>query len=512
MLWLALSLPACQRFPCQEGELLVGEECVAANTGGDTAETGGPDDTSTPDDTGEDTGTPIQWQALASGCEPPTDLAGDPLVELAAVYKGQDVPGETFAEIVDLDKRGDWILGTGQGGLMPFDVSDPSDPQFASFFPERMGRYYKSEWASDTRVVLSHRDRGLELVDLSDPSAVTPLHFANGWGYEGLLFHDGLLYTTRRGVGVEVFDLSSDRLELVETVAGLDAPWEISAPHNGVAYIADAALGLVPLDLRGESATLGTPVPVDGGGPLHVSADGGAVFVAVGAGGVAVFETSDPLAPTQVALIPVGGSAVMTSADSGLLWIADNEGIAVWDVSDPADPQPVAREITDQFALSILGEGTQGYVGDWNYLRSVAVDPSVKAPHLEMPGDRFILPVDGGTQTLRIQNLGSDTLELRGASADGGVTVEASSLSLAPGEVGWLRLSYGGGEGFRGGLCVASNDSDQPLFTAEIEAGVDDPVIGQPAPDFVLQDLDGNSHSLSDQLGHPVVLAYFATW
>ena len=37
-------------------------------------------------------------------------------------------------------------------------------------------------------------------------------------------------------------------------------------------------------------------------------------------------------------------------------------------------------------------------------------------------------------------------------------------------------------------------------------------VIGQQAPDFTLMDLDGNLHTLSDQLGHPVVLAYFATW
>ena len=32
------------------------------------------------------------------------------------------------------------------------------------------------------------------------------------------------------------------------------------------------------------------------------------------------------------------------------------------------------------------------------------------------------------------------------------------------------------------------------------------------APDFALPDLDGQVHTLSEQRGHPVVLAYFATW
>jgi len=36
--------------------------------------------------------------------------------------------------------------------------------------------------------------------------------------------------------------------------------------------------------------------------------------------------------------------------------------------------------------------------------------------------------------------------------------------------------------------------------------------LGNDAPDFVLEDLDGNSHRLSEQLGHPVVLVFFATW
>ena len=37
-------------------------------------------------------------------------------------------------------------------------------------------------------------------------------------------------------------------------------------------------------------------------------------------------------------------------------------------------------------------------------------------------------------------------------------------------------------------------------------------LIGQAAPDFVLQDTLGGYHTLSEQLGKPVVLLFFATW
>ncbi len=35
------------------------------------------------------------------------------------------------------------------------------------------------------------------------------------------------------------------------------------------------------------------------------------------------------------------------------------------------------------------------------------------------------------------------------------------------------------------------------------------PVIGKPAPDFTLQDQDGNTHSLSDYFGKKLVVYFF---
>lgn len=52
--------------------------------------------------------------------------------------------------------------------------------------------------------------------------------------------------------------------------------------------------------------------------------------------------------------------------------------------------------------------------------------------------------------------------------------------------------------------CTASPDSSEPVTTTA--------TAGQPAPDFTLQNLDGESISLSDFKGKPVLLNFWATW
>ena len=498
MPFLLALLASCKPFPCPEGELLLSDGSCTGDESPDTA----------------DTGVPIDWVLLEGDCSV-GELPADPIAERGNIFLGQEQPGlSPFAEIVDLDKRGDLLLGVGQGGLLPYDVSDPDNPEFLGFYPEERGRFYKVEFVSDTRIVLSHRDRGLELVSMDDPSAPLTLSVLDGKGYEGLLVHEGLIYATQRGEGLVVLDSSGDVLTVVERVGGLTSPWELSRPMDGVAYVADAALGLVPVDLSTPSSPkVGTPVAVSTGSPLHVVAADGYVYLSLGSAGVSIFETSDPMAPTRVATVPTGGSATMSWVDDGLLWIGDNEGVVVYDVSDPTEPLHQARELTDQFALAMFSEGTRGYVGDWNYMRILELDLSAQAPHLEMPGDRFILAEEGGDKVLSIRNYGNAPLELRSAaSAVPGLQVYGSAEVLESGEEGWIKLSYAGGADMEGSVCLSSNDPDQPQIEFAVEAGVDDPVIGQDAPDFVLEDLDGKSYRLSDQLGHPVVLAYFATW
>ena len=94
-----------------------------------------------------------------------------------------------------------------------------------------------------------------------------------------------------------------------------------------------------------------------------------------------------------------------------------------------------------------------------------------------------------------------------------GFTIQASTDTLEPGHSGVLEVRWEGGE-VNATLCIASDDPDEPVVELTLHTGGGGEVasVGLPAPDFVLSDLDGVSHRLSEHLGHPVVLIYFATW
>ena len=70
------------------------------------------------------------------------------------------------------------------------------------------------------------------------------------------------------------------------------------------------------------------------------------------------------------------------------------------------------------------------------------------------------------------------------------------------------------GQPLDGSICLVTNDPSEPLQTITLSATNTGSAIGigEMALDFTLSDLDGTPHTLSAQLGHPVVLAYFATW
>jgi hypothetical protein len=65
-----------------------------------------------------------------------------------------------------------------------------------------------------------------------------------------------------------------------------------------------------------------------------------------------------------------------------------------------------------------------------------------------------------------------------------------------------------------GTVCLRTDDPSVPTIEVTIQRSDSSLSIplGSSAPDFELTTLDGESLRLSEQLGHPVLLVYFATW
>lgn len=482
-----------------------------------------PDDTGEPDGGGDsgDTGAPITWLDLPADCTAPSGLGEEPIQEVGSLFNGQEAGG-WFMEMVDLeiDTEEDVLYGVGQGGVIVVDVSNPNAPENLAHYPEQNGgRYYKVELLAELDLIyVTHRDRGLDVFAIDDPTDPQPGDSQTENGLEGMARSaDGsLLYVASLLGDLHVFDLSNpEEPQALTTLGGLGVSWDIKL-SGSTAYIADSELGVVPVDLSDPDApVLGTPVDV-GGAVQDIAVGDGVIYAAAGHAGVVTLDISSPMAPAVVDTIDYGNSVIGLAIDGTTLWAVNQQDIIAIDVSVPGTPVAVGASVTPQFSMSVGAADGRAYVGDWNFLEVWEVDTGVSAPALDLGADEVFVRAEGDQFRIKIANRGAAPLELAGALVDDDrFTVQASSLTVAPGATESLQVSFAGdGEEVAAQLCLATNDPGEPEVQIELHSGTggNHEAIGEPAIDFTLEDLDGNSHTLSEQVGVPVVLVYFATW
>ena len=173
-------------------------------------------------------------------------------------------------------------------------------------------------------------------------------------------------------------------------------------------------------------------------------------------------------------------------------------------------------ESTPSWAMAVHAEGTQVYLADWNAVSLFQIDPSTAAPHADPSNDELYFTAGAQTASLTLWNRGAADLEIVGMEVpDERVAVEVDRLTVPPGQGAELLVTFqDDGVPLDTSLCVATNDPDEPLQTITLATSSEGSsvLVGEPAPDFILPDLQGTYHRLSEQQGHPVVLCYFATW
>ncbi len=482
----------------------------------------GPDPTST-----GDTGVPISWQALPGPCEAPATLPTDPLT--AGPRWEDDViqSDDALVELVELEAHEDLglFLAAGQTGLLSYDWNVATgELTWLSFFPENgHGRYERIEVLDDGWVAGASRAWHLEIIDLRDPSSPQTAWLIAESGYTGMHHRDGLLYAANQSGDLVTLEMQpGGSTQERDRVSGLGSPWEMVRVGDRL-YVADQTLGVVVVDISSAQAPTVVGAVETASGALDLETDGAFLYVAVGAAGIQVFDLADPDQPASVALVETGSPVVSVSQADGLLWGADHEGVLVADIADPTAPVLLGFEDAVYYALHVEAHGDRAWVADWYDIPSFDLARGVESPAVRPSPSRVFLTRADEPATLTLYNGGAADLVLSGGAIDDDrVEVLISGTSAAPGETLLVSLVAGAdGSDLDATLCLATNDPGTPLlevpvgggsWNTDLSAGGGGLQIGDPAPDFALEDLDGTSWRLSEQLGHPVVLIYFATW
>jgi hypothetical protein len=181
----------------------------------------------------------------------------------------------------------------------------------------------------------------------------------------------------------------------------------------------------------------------------------------------------------------------------------------------PESPRTYAYQETEQFAMSVDAAGGHWVVGDWNILEVWEVGSNL-APAIDLSVGTVAFLDEAETRDITITNRGAKELDLAGIDVPAGISAVVDAVSIAPGGTARLAVSWDGVTEIPGStrICIASDDPGRGEVRLRVTTGSegDGRGLGQNAPDFALADLDGNIRRLSDELGNPVVLAYFATW
>lgn len=516
---MLLPLPAALLLACTDPDAGRGPVDVGPFDSG-SASTDGTD----PADSGggaTDSGAPLTWTTLPADCTPPALRSADPFTMVGSVINTQ-TSGGWFTEILDVvylpDE--DRVLTAGQGGLVVHDVEDPAEPvtrgHLGAADDPGLLRYYNLLAASPGRVWVTHREFGLDTLSLDDPDRLSELHSVDGLGYEGMARSGDHLYIASTRGYVDVFDVSApDAPAFLWRLDDLGRPWDIEVAGDA-AYVADADLGVLVLSLADPAAPVEVGRLPSAGQPFRLRATDDALYVASGAAGLEIFDRTDPLDPVATGSLDAGGGVQDVAVLDGFLGVVTQEAVVLYDISragTPTAPSPYAYEETEQYAMALHAADGLWAVGDWNILGMWALgdDP---APAVDLAVDQVAFLDGAETRRVTVTNRGGADLALTGLVPPDGVEARVSATTLAPGQSGLVELDWQGGDALDGTLCLATDDPGRPTVSLHLTSGGEGQgkAVGQQAPDFVLQDLDGVEHRLSEQLGHPVVLAYFATW
>ncbi|MFT5679637.1 MAG: hypothetical protein ACI8RZ_000541, partial [Myxococcota bacterium] len=184
---ILLTLLGCGPTDCPAGSALGGDGLCYL-----------PDDSGTAVDTAPETA-PRDWLTPPAHCDPP-DPAGDPvsLIGQHAVDQSPETPWLMELTDVVLDPDRGLVWGGGQGGVVAFDVSDPTDVSLLGYAPDPPqeypgGRYYHLITSGDL-IYATNRDEDLSVFDATDPANIQSIHSIPQLGLSGLAVDGDRLY------------------------------------------------------------------------------------------------------------------------------------------------------------------------------------------------------------------------------------------------------------------------------------------------------------------------------
>jgi Tol biopolymer transport system component len=153
---------------------------------------------------------------------------------------------------------------------------------------------------------------------------------------------DGMVTVTNLGSVVLVAEQAGDTTNATQT---------LTRTFNPTTFLGADPLGQWPEIVRGEAQA--------------VQVVGDLAYLAIGAGGLLIFDISNPAAPVRLGGLDTSGFAIGVQVVGNLAYVADNDaGLQILDVSNPAAPVRRGGFDTSGYARGVQVVGNLAYVAD----------------------------------------------------------------------------------------------------------------------------------------------------
>jgi len=444
---------------------------------------------------------------------------GDSLVQLAS---------GSGSEVVDVEANETYAILCGGFGAKVNNVSDPLNPvsvgsagprcQHAAFGPVTAdgqvfyAMHHGDSWVSTPSLTV-YLIRGQGQIDtvasLSEPGIL----------YEGGAWRDGYLYVAAHDDGVRVYQTdSAGAPSFVTEFSGGGNAWKLALAGDH-AFLADNLRGLVVVDVSDPSQPVELQTYATTGSPRDVDARDGRVYVALGGGGLDVFDASIPTKLTAVGNVPSHGSAQAVSVGDGFVSVAAWSHVAVYDTENLL---LVGTERTRQYPafeqnLGVAVVGDKVYVGEWEGMHVLQYRQGRVAPDLWIAEEMYQFNGDEvDAKAVLVRNRGRMPLVVNSTSINhDAFTIDTGPFAIGAGGAHVFELGYTppGPQGQLSVLAMSTNDPDQehanfqlPVLTRDSPAvNVGDKITDA----WAFLDPSGGGQ-LSALEGKVTVLAYFA--
>lgn len=260
---------------------------------------------------------------------------------------------------------------SGSDDLRVVDLSNPTFPQIVG--SAALAGSAEDVAVSGGRVFVAAGSRGLQEFDVSEPTAPVPVREVSTLGMAwGVAMAGAYACVAVEYVGLRVFDTlnppaQAGRLSLPDLPTALTVRRSLAYVVAGSSSQPVGYLGVVDVSDPGAPVVQGSCSTL--GGPTSILKSGSCAYVGVSypRQALEVFDVYDPPHPSHLGSVTIPGSAyariyAMAVRGTYVYAAADEAGLVVFDVSNPAAPSVAAVIDTPTDAVGIGIEGQYAFV------------------------------------------------------------------------------------------------------------------------------------------------------